>query len=83
MKNIENQINTIISFRDVELKDLEKHASDLENRISLGIENMKNAKLFTDEEIKLVSGYAHKLLKSRADDHRKMLVQDARSKFVF
>lgn len=83
MKNIENQINTIISFRDIELKDLEKHASELENRISQGVENMKNSKLFTDEEIKQVSIYAHKLLSVRVDERRKLLVQDARSKFAF
>lgn len=83
MKNIESQINTIISFRDVELKDLEKHASDLENRISLGIENMKNSKLFTDEEIKQISSYAFKQLSLRADERRKILVADARSKFLF
>lgn len=83
MKNIESQISTIISFRDVDLKDLEKHASDLENRISLGIENMKNSKLFTDEEIKQMSSYAFKLLSVRADERRKLLVADARSKFIF
>lgn len=83
MKHIESQISTIISFRDIELKDLEKHASDLENRISLGIENMKNSKLFTDEEIKQISSYAFKQLSLRADERRKLLVQDARSKFVF
>lgn len=83
MKNIESQISTIISFRDVELKDLEKHASDIETRISLGIENMKNSKLFTDEEIKQMSTYAFKLLSTRSEERRKILVADARSKFVF
>ena len=83
MKNIESQISTIISFRDVELKDLEKHASDIETRISLGIENMKNSKLFTDEEIKQISSYAFKQLSLRADERRKLLVADARSKFLF
>jgi molecular chaperone GrpE (heat shock protein) len=83
MKNIENQINAIISFRDIELKDLEKHASELEDRILQGTENMKNSKLFTDEEIKQMSAYAYKLLSARADERRKLLVQDARSKFVF
>lgn len=83
MKHIESQISTIISFRDVALKDVAKHYSDLENRISLGIENMKKSKLFTDEEIKQISSYAFKQLSLRADEYRKLLVQDARSKFVF
>lgn len=83
MKHIESQINTIISFRDVELTDLEKHATALNDRITIGIKSMKNSKLFTDEEVKQMSAYAYKLLSVRADERRKLLVQDARSKFVF
>lgn len=83
MKNVESQINTIICFRDVALKDLEKRVSELDDRVSLGIENMKKSKLFTDEEIKQISAYAFQLLSVRADEHRKLLVQDARNKFIF
>jgi hypothetical protein len=83
MKHIESQINTIISFRDVELKDLEKHATSLNDRITLGIKSMKDSKLFTEEEIQQVTSYAYKLLSERADERRKLLVADARSKFVF
>ena len=83
MKNIESQISTIISFQNIELKDIEKHASNLDDRISVGIEKMKNSNLFTDEEIKQISSYAYKLLAKRTNDRRDQLIIDARSKFIF
>lgn len=83
MKNIESQISAIISFQNVELKDIEKHAANLDDRISIGLEKMKSSNFFTDEEIKQISSFAYKLLTVRTNDCRDRLIADARSKFIF
>lgn len=83
MKKIESQIANAVNFTGVTLEELPKHVQSLTDRISVGLNKMKESKLFIEDEIKSIQEYATKLIQVRAEAHRKMMTEQAREKFRF
>lgn len=83
MKKIESQISNAVSFTGVTLEELDKHVQSMTDRISVGLDKMKESKLFTEDEIKYIQEFATKLIQARSEAHRKMMIEQAREKFRF
>jgi hypothetical protein len=83
MKKIESQISNHVSFAGVTLEELPKLVQSMTDRISVGLDKMKESKLFTEDEIKYIQEFATKLIKVRSEEHSKMMIAQAREKFRF
>ena len=80
---IKEQISAIVVFNGKTFEDLDVEYRVIGNRISEGVEKMKNSGLFVDCEIKEVQKYAYELLNKWYNREYNSVRTELRSSFQF
>lgn len=83
MNTIKNQVDELIQFTATNLDELAEQKSALIDRLSEGIDKMKEAKVFTEMEIKEISQYGLQVLNARFAEARQEITSTIRKNFKF
>lgn len=80
---IKEQISAIVVFNGKTIEDLNVECRVIGNKISEGVEKMKNSGLFADHEIKDVQKYAYELRNKWYSREYNSVRAELRSSFQF
>ena len=83
MDKIKEQITKIVVFKSTTLDAISEEFDAIKDRLIEGIDKMKQARIFSDTEIKEMHEYGSKLLGAAYKEHRDQLVQNLRKSFEF
>lgn len=83
MNTIKNQVDELIQFTATNLDELSEQKSALIDRLSEGVDKMKEAKVFTEMEIKEISQYGIHVLNTRFAEAKQEIANTIRKNFKF
>lgn len=83
MNKIKDQIDTLIVFNATDLNSLQEEKSTLIDRLSEGVDKMKETKVFTEAEIKEISQYGVQVLNARFTLAKQDITNTIRTNFTF
>jgi hypothetical protein len=83
MNTIKNQVDELIQFTATNLDELSEQKSALIDRLSEGVDRMKEAKVFTEAEIKEISQYGVQVLNARFAAAKQEIANTIRKNFKF
>ena len=76
MKNIEQQIISFVSYRNVALSEIANQTKGLKERVKSGLDKMKESGLFSDEEIKQIETFAYTLIEQKETERKHLCISD-------
>lgn len=83
MNTIKNQVDELIQFTATSLDELSEQKSALIDRLSEGVDKMKETKVFTEMEIKEISQYGIHVLNTRFAEAKQEIANTIRKNFKF
>ena len=83
MNTIKNQVDELIQFTATSLDELSEQKSTFIDRLSEGVDKMKEAKVFTEMEIKEISQYGSHVLNTRFAEAKQEIANTIRKNFKF
>lgn len=83
MNTIKNQVDELIQFTATNLDELSEQKSALIDRLSEGVDKMKEAKVFAEMEIKEISQYGIQVLNARFAAAKQDITNTIRKNFKF
>lgn len=83
MNTIKNQVDELIQFTATNLDELSEQKSALIDRLSEGVDKMKETKVFTEMEIKEISQYGIHVLNTRFAEAKQEIANTIRKNFKF
>ena len=83
MNTIKNQVDELIQITATSLDELSEQKSTFIDRLSEGVDKMKEAKVFTEMEIKEISQYGIHVLNTRFASARQEIANTIRKNFKF
>jgi hypothetical protein len=83
MNTIKNQVDELIQFTATNLDELSEQKSALIDRLSEGVDKMKEAKVFAEMEIKEISQYGIQVLNARFASAKQEITNTIRKNFKF
>lgn len=83
MNTIKNQVDELIQFTATSLNELSEQKSTFIDRLSEGVDKMKEAKVFTEAEIKEISQYGVQILNARFAAAKQDITNTIRKNFKF
>lgn len=83
MNTIKNQVDELIQFTATSLDELAEQKTTFIDRLSEGVDKMKEARVFTEMEIKEISQYGVQVLNARFASAKQELVSTIRANFKF
>lgn len=83
MNKIKDQVEALINFTATTIDSLTEERSTIQDRLIEGIEKMKEAHIFTDEEIKEISKYTMHVLNNRFNNAKAAIINELRATFTF
>lgn len=83
MNKIKDQVNSIVTFTATTFEALSEERSAIQDRITEGIEKMKESLVFSEAEIKEVAQYAANTLNTRYSSAKADITNSLRDSFEF
>ena len=83
MNTIKDQVSELIQFTATTSEELVEQKNAFIDRLSEGVDKMKESKVFTEMEIKEVSRYGLQILNERFVSAKQDIVNTARKNFKF
>lgn len=83
MNKIKDQVDSLVKFTATTIDALTDERSTIQDRLIEGIEKMKEAHIFTDEEIKEISKYTMHVLNNRFNNAKAAIINELRATFTF
>lgn len=83
MNAIKDQVDSIVKFTATTFDALAEERSKIQDRIIEGVEKMKEAKVFSEAEVKEISQYAVNVLNARYSSTKADITNDLRNTFEF
>lgn len=83
MNKIKDQVDALVKFTATTIDALTDERSTIQDRLIEGIEKMKEAHIFTDEEIKEISKYTMHVLNNRFNNAKAAIINELRATFTF
>jgi hypothetical protein len=83
MNAIKDQVDSIVKFTATTFDALAEERSKIQDRIVEGVEKMKEAKVFSEAEVKEISQYAVNVLNARYSSAKADITNDIRNTFEF
>ena len=83
MNPIKNQVDELIQFTATSLNELAEQKTTFIDRLSEGVDKMKEATVFTEMEIKEISQYGVQVLNARFAEAKHEIANTIRKNFKF
>ena len=83
MNTIKNQVDELIQFTATSFDELSEQKNTFLDRLSEGVDKMKEAKVFTEMEIKEISQYGLQVLNARFTSAKQEIANTIRKNFKF
>lgn len=83
MEKIKKQIEEVVTFKSTTLEELSTEKTAMLDRIYKGVQNMKDSKLFYNEEIQEIENFAYHLFDEKLCTKKESIIKQLRDNFVF